>query len=152
MPNPVLGCSGLESIFSQYIYKCQSNAWELTAAISGAHTLGQATVANSGFNGFWSSAAQQSQFNNDYFKAIVLKGWAPELAVNGVSGKNQWKRIDHGSSQSHKEMMLDTDMCLAYRRSENNNGVNEFLLAAQSQCCAWSNAGGLFASGAFTRG
>lgn len=61
---------------------------------------------------------------------MVLKGWAPELSVNGVSGKNQWKRTDDGTSATHKEMMLDSDMCLAYRHSENNNGVNEFLLAA----------------------
>ena len=41
-------------------------------------------------------------------------------------------------------MMLDTDMCLAYRHSQNNNGVNEFLLASQSKCCGWSNGPGLF--------
>jgi len=88
MPNRVVGCSGLESIFYTNIYKCQTDNWDLTAAISGAHTLGQATIANSGFNGFWSSAAEQSKFNNDYFKSILTKGWSSELAVNGVSGKN----------------------------------------------------------------
>jgi hypothetical protein len=28
----------------------------MTAAISGAHTLGSATIANSGFDGFWSDS------------------------------------------------------------------------------------------------
>ena len=60
----------------------------MTAAISGAHTLGQATIANSGFDGFWSSSAEQSKFNNDYFKSILAKGWSQELSVNGVAGKN----------------------------------------------------------------
>ena len=88
MPNPVLGCSGLTTIFIEQLYKCQPNNWELTAAISGAHTLGQAKIANSGFNGFWSSAAEQGKFNNDYFRSILLKGWSSELAVNGVEGMN----------------------------------------------------------------
>jgi hypothetical protein len=47
----------------------------MTAAISGAHTLGSATIANSGYNGFWSDVNNSGIFNNDYYKAILLKGW-----------------------------------------------------------------------------
>lgn len=56
LPNPAKGCGDLEAVFINNIYKTESfdNAWTLIAAISGAHTLGSAKIANSGYNGFWS--------------------------------------------------------------------------------------------------
>jgi catalase (peroxidase I) len=115
MPNPELGCDGLSSIFIDHIYSnTGTRAWEFTAAISGAHTLGSATIANSGYDGFWGSSEQAGKFNNDYFRSILVKGWYQELAVNGNANKNQFKRIDGGSDRAHKEMMLSTDMCLAF--------------------------------------
>ena len=56
LPNPMEGCSGLKNIFVNNIYKESPNPWELTAAISGAHTLGGAKLNASGFDGFWSDA------------------------------------------------------------------------------------------------
>ena len=57
MPNPEDGCDGLSSIFIDNIFANQGGReWEFTAAISGAHTLGSATVANLGYDGFWGSA------------------------------------------------------------------------------------------------
>ena len=58
MPNPENGCDGLKNIFVDHIYAGTGREWEFTAAISGAHTLGSASIANSGYNGFWSSADQ----------------------------------------------------------------------------------------------
>lgn len=43
MPNPENGCDALQNIFVDHIYKEKWNKrlpWKLTAAISGAHTLG----------------------------------------------------------------------------------------------------------------
>jgi len=40
-----------------------------TVALLGAHTLGRASSANSGFNGAWISG-QTSQFNNEYYKKL----------------------------------------------------------------------------------
>lgn len=37
--------------------------------------------------------------------------------MGGVVGRNQWKRVDQGATNAHKEMMFDTDMCLI---QENN--------------------------------
>lgn len=48
MPNPEHGChgkdgkDGLEQIFVDNIYKGRADAWTMTAAISGAHTVGGA--------------------------------------------------------------------------------------------------------------
>ena len=99
----------------------------MTAAISGAHTLGSATIANSGYDGFWADATQSGIFNNDYYKGILRKGWGIERAVNGNVNKNQFKRIDLGADTlTHKEMMLSTDMCLAMKGDPNagdNGGV-----------------------------
>jgi len=57
-------------------------------------------------------------FDNVYYKNLLVKGWGPKLAVNGTEEKNQWKRIDKGVENAkypgHIEMMLNTDMCLAY--------------------------------------
>lgn len=131
MPSPTDGCNGLQNVFIDHIYNGQSDPWKLTAAISGAHTLGSARISTSGFDGFWSDAANQSKFNNDYYKSIILKGWGPELAVNGVSGKNQWQRLDRGIT-GHKEMMLDTDMCLVYN---NNKDLADCKAANESSQC-----------------
>ena len=75
MPNPEHGCQGdpknnkdgLNQIFNENIYKDRADAWALTAAISGAHTVGKASTVNSGYEGHWSSADQQGIFNNDHY-------------------------------------------------------------------------------------
>lgn len=108
----------------------------MTAAISGAHTLGQARISNSGFNGHWSDQINQGKFNNDYYKSLLLKGWSPELSINGNTNKNQWKRIDdHVEENGHHELMLNSDMCLAYK----NIKERSYLAAASAgPCCGWT--------------
>lgn len=58
MPNPENSCTDLNEIFINNIFiakgLCKTKRWGLTAAISGAHTLGSAKVENSGYKGFWS--------------------------------------------------------------------------------------------------
>jgi len=81
IPNAENGCTDLESVFINHIFNDgrskKNRRWRMTAAISGAHTLGQARAANSGFVGTWSDAANQGIFNNDYYRSLILKGWAP---------------------------------------------------------------------------
>lgn len=58
MPNPENGCDDLKSIFVNHIFKTKFNKWHVwkhVAAISGAHTLGQANLHNSGYHGHWST-------------------------------------------------------------------------------------------------
>jgi hypothetical protein len=59
MPNPEDSCDGLSTIFKDNIYKAHAEPWKMIAAINGAHTLGSATIANSGYSGFWSSSERQ---------------------------------------------------------------------------------------------
>lgn len=60
----------------------------MTAAISGAHSLGQAKKENSGFHGHWSDPDNQGVFNNDYYRSLLMKGWGVERDV--TKGKDQW--------------------------------------------------------------
>jgi catalase (peroxidase I) len=66
----------------------------LTAAISGGHTIGAAHAENSGFEGTWSDAANQGVFNNDYYKSLILKGWAPKQLD---ADHTQWERVGSSS-------------------------------------------------------
>lgn len=101
MPNPEHGCEGrgtgkpgLQQIFVENIWKGHEDAWTLTTAINGAHTVGRAKLINSGYDGFWSDPESSGIFNNDYYWSMMFKGWGPNLAVNGNREKNQWKRVD----------------------------------------------------------
>ena len=77
MPNPEHGCDGLKAIFHEHIYRDTGMKWVMTAAISGAHTLGSLKPHNSGYDGFWSDEKNQGIFNNDYYRSILTKGWGP---------------------------------------------------------------------------
>jgi hypothetical protein len=145
LPNPEHGCEGkgagkdgLKQIFVDNIYKGHEDAWTLTAAISGAHTVGSAKPENSGYDGFWSDELNSGIFNNDYYTSILFKGWGPELAMHGNSAKNQWKRVDLKRDQAHKELMLTSDICLAFVNRVpfvdcKNNGVGQVHAKSWSQ-------------------
>lgn len=97
MPNPEEGCDNVNSIFREHIFKFVGSGRgkkELTAAIMGAHTIGSAKIDNSGYQGTWTSTEDMGTFNNGYFQSMLLKGWGPDIAVNGNADKNQWKRVD----------------------------------------------------------
>jgi hypothetical protein len=51
MPNPENSCNDLQNIFIDHIFKEKGDyiAWGLTAALSGAHTIGNAKVQYSGY-------------------------------------------------------------------------------------------------------
>jgi len=86
----------------------------------GAHTLGSAKAENSGYKGAWSTS--EGVFDNDYYKQMLTRGWGPDLAVNGVKDRNQWKTIDNGPEDG---LMLNSDLALAY----DNNSVHQKCMA-----------------------
>jgi len=132
LPFPGNGCAANQQTFVTQM----SLKWEEVTALMGVHTLGNAQINNSGYDGFWSDAVSQSYFNNDYYNSLLAKGWAPQLAVNGNSKKNQWTRVDSATS-STTQMMLDTDMCLVYDRLPANSTTSQPIFAANGSCCAW---------------
>lgn len=110
----------MQSVFIDHIYNNgrgrTNRRWKLTAAISGAHTLGGAKAENSGFVGTWSDSANQGIFNNDYYRSLILKGWAPQTID---ATHHQWKRVDSSTAVAGEtqQMMLSSDMCLAYQHN-----------------------------------
>jgi len=116
MPDPEKGCGDLDAVFKNHIFKFEKGKQkkEFTAALMGAHTLGSAKLHNSGYEGSWSSQESMGVFDNEYFRSIITKGWGPNLAVGENPERNQWKRVDSGGEETKSEMMLNSDMCLAY--------------------------------------
>jgi len=124
LPNPFDGCAANEVTF--LAHNAFSFTWRETAALMGVHTLGKATLENSGYSGWWQDEHNVARFNNNYYISIVNHGWGP---AKKSSGKFQWDRVDsmHDQGGNHPEMMLNTDMCLVYKD----------LKAESSNCCAW---------------
>lgn len=90
--------------------------WFLTAAISGAHTLGRAHIDNSGYVGWWSDPENSGIFNNDYYKSILQKGWMPALGIGGNDGVG----FSHEpqtclSSHHHSPTAADLSSCPMHR-------------------------------------
>lgn len=130
LPNPDNSCSAVETTFVNRM----GLSWTQSAALMGVHSLGRARPEFSGFDGWWSDAENSRRFNNNYFVSILAKGWMPETVAS--TGRTQWRRSDVGEDAATlgKEMMLNTDMCLAY--TTDIAGEVE-LKAESSNCCAW---------------
>mmetsp|Transcript_88774 Transcript_88774/g.230380 ORF Transcript_88774/g.230380 Transcript_88774/m.230380 type:complete len:611 (-) Transcript_88774:144-1976(-) len=113
--------------------------WRGVTALSGTHTLGRASLENSSYNAWWSDPENMRKFNNDYYYTMLMRGWMPDKAVGGNPEKNQWRRSDlkapdHTEILDARQLMLNTDMCLAY-----DSTVTGFKINASSQsCCAWT--------------
>jgi len=126
LPNPAHACDAVQDVFVDRM----GLTWTEASALMGVHTLGRALPSNSGFDGFWVSKAHARTFDTEYFKRIIGTGWFSETTSKG---KHQWGRAD-GKLQG--EMMLNTDMCLAFQsgatapftRAEDTN---------HSGCCLW---------------
>lgn len=91
MPNPENGCDDLKNVFLKHVFNGRwhrRKAWHLTAALSGAHTIGSAKPHNSGYDGLWGDPENQNIFNNDYFKNVMAHGWGPKRSVGGNPDKN----------------------------------------------------------------
>jgi len=121
LPNPENSCNAVKSNFVDSL----GLTWEESAALMGVHTLGRASIHNSGYDGWWNAGPEGRDFSNSYYISLIAKGWEPKNM--GIS-KNQWVRSDGGSRH---EMMLDTDMCLLFDTPGNTR-------AAKDDCCAWA--------------
>lgn len=125
LPNPAEACDAVEKNF---IKKLGLN-WEEATALMGVHTLGRALPSNSGFDGFWVSGPHATNFSNQYYSNMLGVGWGRKQTIKG---KWQWQRADIKNSP---EMMLNTDMCLAYA-----TGEAPFTRAeddTHGRCCLW---------------
>jgi len=92
---------------------------------------------------------------------MLLKGWMPKNNVNGRADHNYWVRSDSNNNTETLEMMLTSDLCLAYKFNPElaacrRNGTLDcssylksgtYLNATAGSCCAWVNQGILVRNG-----
>ena len=74
-------------------------------ALLGAHSLGQATLRNSGFDGPW--AIPMDRFDNGFYRELVTNGWVQDEVNDTMSAvypnvRYQWNRVNL--------FMLNSDM------------------------------------------
>jgi len=102
MPNAEDGLDAMKEVFVDHVFNASKDGWRMASALIGAHTIGGASLENSGYEGTWAEPADQGVFNNGFYKSLLLKGWGTETAVNGNPDKNQWIRIDRRTPKDHK--------------------------------------------------
>jgi len=101
---------------------------EETVALMGAHTLGRAVPANSGYRGAWVQA--DAVLDNAYFQDLVDRPWGREtndfrdIGINRTT--TQWNDINR--------MMLTTDMVLAYDLGDEPNTGGLFRCGGPVAC------------------
>jgi len=132
LPNPEHACDAVEDNFITNL----GLDWTTATALMGVHTLGRALPQNSGFDGFWVSGPHAKTFNNKYYQTMVGTGWVPQETS---AGKSQWVRSD---TDELNEMMLNTDMCLAFDvgpRRVGGRRVPGTVAANNGNCCLWTS-------------
>jgi len=134
LPNASASCTAVEQTYVTQM----KLTWKQAAALSGVHTLGKAQPQNSGFDGWWSTNEESRYFNNNYFVSLYAKGWIPEQVKE--SGKWQWRMADktRDVAKYGKQMMLDTDLCLAYSQTFATTGYVEVASWMNPKTCAWT--------------
>jgi len=132
LPNPEEGCAATERVFNRNM----GLTWALSTALMGVHTLGRAQTENSGYNGWWTDAENSRKFNNDYYISMLSKSWLP---VSLAKNKHQWDRNDVGKTENGKqhEMMLNTDLCLAFKFGGGAHVGAKEALHANDCACLW---------------
>jgi len=137
LPNPSVACQDVERVFVVNM----GLSWRSAAALSGVHTLGKAQPQNSGFNGWWSDNINSRYFNNNYYISMYFKGWIPEQVTS--SGKWQWGMSNENRNDTlyGHQMMLDSDLCLAYSARFGTSGYKEQTAAEKPKACAWTLPG-----------
>jgi hypothetical protein len=56
MPNAEDGEAAMKEVFVDHVFNASKDGWRMASAIIGAHTLGGASLENSGYDGTWSDA------------------------------------------------------------------------------------------------
>ena len=82
-------------------------------ALIGAHVLGKASRANSGYEGKW--VKENDVFSNTYFIDLVHKPWTMDPVYDPTFGKRTtWRLFDDDAGLTEDEIMLQTDVDLAF--------------------------------------
>jgi hypothetical protein len=132
LPDAEKDCEDVDNVLVQNLGLTLNQS----AALLGAHTIGQASLNRSGYSGFWVGANSSRKFDNEYYLSLLMKGWGPKHNMNGL--RQQWDRIDVGVDNDNHgpEMMLNSDICLYYRGGAQKI-TESFTKIARCEC-AWT--------------
>merc|ERR1719277_1813915 len=138
LPNAEEGCAATERV----LVNTMGLSWRMSAALMGTHTLGRAMPNVSGYDGWWAEPESSRLFNNKYYISLLANGWTAQRAVGGNKHRNQWQRGDERGQTLGQEMMLNTDLCLAYvagvaNKDNPTEATHQPLTANDTSCCAW---------------
>mmetsp|Transcript_54380 Transcript_54380/g.122170 ORF Transcript_54380/g.122170 Transcript_54380/m.122170 type:complete len:491 (-) Transcript_54380:46-1518(-) len=119
LPNPEGGQHAIEECFIDRLRL----SWPEAAALMGGHVAARAR--HNGDAGWWTAPRHANVFDNAYFVAMLTHGWRMQLPPHGITveADRRWSRSDVANQD---QLMLGTDLCLAYDIDHNN-----------SHCCAW---------------
>lgn len=115
LPNAELGQAHIRDVFlTRYGFSERDSA-----ALMGAHVLGRAEPAISGYNGSW--VRRNNRFSNAYFSDLLGRPWRRQVFTSNGRTLTQW----NGPGET---LMLNTDIELAFdtnscnRAGGNGNG------------------------------
>lgn len=84
-------------------------------ALLGAHSLGRAESANSGFEGAWTTLKSPQAFTTQYYLALETTQW--KKVKNPKSNKTQWN-FEGEVPDAFSQMMLTSDMALLFGNAD----------------------------------
>jgi catalase (peroxidase I) len=120
MPSPNLNTAEVLHFFSNEF----GFGAEEVVALMGAHTIGEAIVENSGFDGKWVN--NNERLDNRYYNAMIgddgslenwfdAPGWTQETINNNdpnIPTRTQWRRGGNNNNNPDADIMLNTDIAL----------------------------------------
>jgi len=104
-----------------------------TVALMGAHTLGQARIQNSGFNGTWVTG-EGTMFNNKFYKLMVDESLCWEHKDISNTEKNRWQFYAKDKAKNRKGFMLTSDFSLYKDFFSLDNGQAACHISTEMGC------------------
>jgi hypothetical protein len=112
LPNAELGLQHIRDLF---LTRYGFNERE-TAALIGAHVLGRAEPAFSGYTGSW--VPRNDRFSNAFFRDLLARPWIKRSFSSGTNALTQWD-----GPAGTATMMLNTDLELAFDTSSSTCNI-----------------------------
>ena len=108
-----------EEFKSVFVDKLEFTLRQVVSLI-GAHVLGRAAKENSGYEGKW--VKKNDAFTNDYFIDLIHVPWIKSFDDSNekFGRRTTWKRFHAGGMFFGDEIMLQTDVDLAFQTTGGN--------------------------------
>merc|ERR1711998_473489 len=120
----------LDHIKQVFVDRMGFNAKQVVA-LMGAHSIGKLEKANSGYTGVWETSLTPSVLDCTYYRGIITVPWnrrTIDLTGSSYGGteaeKYEWVQPAFTAVSQKGAILLNTDMCLAWKIGDKDNEVN----------------------------